>query len=372
MKRAFLRILKLFFACVLFLFLLIGFQIFRGWRCELEGQLRPPVPRPPERVSLTSGIHDYARPEDDAFLGYPEWYIVWSYQEKADFQEKALPSGFPYFAAVRQYWNSYCCITRLVRGKYPYNGGENLMLVVIGTSFSGEYILKGLYEKSVGRLSERISGYQSVEEDRFAYKVAREYADFVHVRPFYEFHFAHQVKALWTETPFWGRHLFRKWERRAFLTLDYAFEAFYSWLIEKVSHATYGVEPSSTYAWIDHASDALFQQQPPRVRNIKQIGPSSFIVDIPRYQEFTVVAALFSQQGVQFVEIAGNTQTSFSVIAPASWRHLRSDAVPLFSAPVLTRPGFNRVVFACDVASLHSVLPELLSEKVFFEHLYDY
>jgi hypothetical protein len=371
LKRAFIRFLKLFFACVLFLFLLIGFQIFSGWRCALQGQLRPPAPQPRERAALTSGIHGYSRPEDDAFLGYPEWYIVWSYQEKADFQEKSLPSGFPYFSAVRQYWNSYCCITRLVRGKYPYNGGGNLMLVVIGTSFSGEYIVKGLYEKSIGRLSEWSSGQQPVDEDAFAYKVAREYADFVHVRPFYEFHFAHQVKALWTETPFWGRHIFRKWERKAFLTLDYVFEAVYSWLIEKASHTTYGVEPADTYAWVDHASDSVLQQQP-RIKKIRQVGPSSFIVDIPRYQEFTTIASTLTGQGVQFVEIAGNTQISFSVIAPASWRSLRSDAVPLFSGPVLIRPGFNRVVLACDVSSLQSVVVELHSENVYLEHIYDY
>ena len=59
------------------------------------------------RTAVTAGIADYARPEDETYLSYPEWYIVWSYQEKADFQEKNLPSGFPFFGAVRQYWGSY-------------------------------------------------------------------------------------------------------------------------------------------------------------------------------------------------------------------------------------------------------------------------
>jgi hypothetical protein len=370
-KRVFFRLCKFFLLCFCVLLLFIGFEAFRSWRCELQGQLHPSLPRAPQCAEVTAGIKYYSRAEDDAFLGYPEWYIVWSYQEKADFQEKDLPSGFPYFASIRQYWGSYCCVSRLIRGKYPYNGGGHLMLAVIGTSFSAEYILKGAYEKTIGRLSEWSSGHQSVEEDVFAYRVAREYADFVHVRPFYEFHFAHQTKQLWKATPFWGPHLLRKWERKLFLTADFTVEAFYSWVLEKASHITYGVEPANTYAWIDHVSDTLFQQQT-RIKKVKQVDSSSFIVDIPRYQEFTSVASVLTAHGVRFVEIAGNMQISLSVIAPATWHYSHGDATTLFSAPVLINPRLNRVILACDVSSLHTVLAALSSDNVALEHIYDY
>ena len=62
------------------------------------------------------------------------------------------------------------------------------------------------------------------------------------------------VKALWTETPFWGSHIFRKWERKAFLTLDYVFEAVYSWLIEKASHIFTTAAPNQK----DQASQLVF------------------------------------------------------------------------------------------------------------------
>jgi len=68
---------------------------------------------------------------------------------------------------VNQYWNSYACISRLIRGKFSFNVGEQIMLVVIGTSFSAEYILKGAYEKTIGKLSEWSSGHEAVEEDHF-------------------------------------------------------------------------------------------------------------------------------------------------------------------------------------------------------------
>lgn len=329
------------------------------------------MPQLPDRKAATANIKDYARPEDDTYLSYPEWYIVWSYQEKADFQQAHLPSGFPYFGAIPQYWGSYCCISRLIRGKYPFNGGEQLMLVVIGTSFSGEYALKGAYERTIGKLSEWTSGQQPVEEDRYAYQVARDYADFVHIRPFYEFRFARHVKGLWAETPLWGAHALRKWERKLVLSLDFTVEAFYCWLIEKATHVVYGYEPTETYAWTDNTNEMLFQQLP-RLKKIRQVGPDAFIVDIPRYQEFTSVAAALSEKGGRFVEIAGNSQITLSALAPESWHYGHSDARELFSTPVLTSPGMKRVVIGCDAPALAAVLNDLKKDGVTIEHVYDY
>jgi hypothetical protein len=365
------RLLRPFFACVVLLLVCIFVEAAMGWRCHLTGKIPLPQPQPLERKAATAGIQGYLRPEDDTYLSYPEWYIVWSYQEKADFQEKRLPSGFPYFGAVRQYWSSYCCISRLTRGKYNFNAGEQIMLVVIGSSFSAEYTLKGAYENTIGRLSEWSAGHQPVEEDQYAYKVAREYADFVHIRPFYEFHLAPHVKGLWKETRLWGPHPVRKWERKAFLTLDYTVEAFYCWLIEKMTHVTYGYEPSDTYAWVDNTSAAAIQRVP-RLKVVKQTGPQAFIVDLPRYQEFTGLSQALAERDIHFVEIAGNSQILVSVLAPQSWDYKSKDAQSLFSTPVLTRPEIKRFVLGCDVRSLHAFLNAMRAEKLSVEHIYDY
>lgn len=364
-------LVRFFFVCFALLLLSIGAIIAASWHCDLQGQIQPPAPELSERKAATAGIKDYSRPEDDTYLSYPEWYIVWSYQEKADFQEKHLPSGFPYLGAVRQYWNSYCCNSRLIRGKYPLNGGEQFMLVIIGTSFSTEYVLKGIYENTVGRLSEWTSGHQPVDEDQYAYQVARDYAEFVRIRPFYEFRFAPQVGGLLSKTPLWGAHPIRKWERKIFLTFDYTLEAFYCWLIEKATHLTYGNEPADTYAWIDNANESVLGQLP-RVKMVKQLGPQAFIVDIPRYQEFTSVASALAERDVHFVEIAGNSHITASVIAPQSWHYDLTGAQELFSNPVLTHPELKRVVIGCDVTSLHAVLETLRKEGISLEHIYDY
>lgn len=371
MRRCARRFFRAVFAALILLFFVILGEISVGWQCKLQADIHAPIPQPSERKALSADIRDYSRPEDDTFLSYPEWYIVWSYEEKADFQQTHLPSGFPYFAAVRQYWGSYCCISRVMHGRYPFNWGEQVMLVVIGTSFSAEYVLKGAYEKTIGHISEWMAGNQAVAEDEYAYKVAREYADFVHVRPFYEFRFAHHVGGLWRETPLWGPHWLRKWERKGFLTLDYTLEAFYCWLIEKATHATYGYEPTQTYAWIDNTNDSIFLDVA-RLRKAKQVGSGAYVVDIPRYQEFTTIAVQLAQRKVPFVEIAGNSQILISALAASDWLYEQSNGKVLFSSVVLTRPGITREVLACDVSSLSDLLNELLREKVTVEHIYDY
>jgi len=372
LKRWFRRLLRIALVCVGLLLVSIAVEVVFGWRCDLEGQIPEPVPQPEQRRATVAGIHDYSRPEDDTYLGFPEWYIVWSYVEKADFQQSQLPSGFPYFGAVRQYWKSYCCISRLTRRKYGFNGGEQLMLGVIGTSFSAEYILKGVYEKTIGRLSEWTSGHQFTGEDQYAYKVAREYGDFVHTRPFYEFHFARHVYGLWAQNSLRGPHLIRKLERRVFLSLDYTAEAFYCWLIEKATHATYGHEPNDTYAWVENLDEDLLPQIP-HSKVVKRVGPQAYILDMPRYQKFTAVASMLGQHGVRFVEIAGNSQITMSVLAPQTWRYQGSAAGQLFSMPLLTHSGWQRVVLTCGVSSLDRLLTALHSDTaVVVEHVYDY
>ena len=371
MKRWLRRLVRFFLVGIALLLLLIAVEIVAGWRCNLLGKIPTPVSQPKERQSAVAGLKNYLRSEDDAYLGLPEWYIVWSYQEKADFQKANLPSAFPYFGEVRQYWGNYCCISRLTRGKYRFNWGEQIMLIVIGNSFSAEYLMKGLYEKTVGRFSEWTGGvYPSTEEAAYAYQVARVYANFVQVRPFYEFPFARHIRGLWTQNRFWGNHLFRKWERRAFLTLDYTMEALYCWLIEQATHLSYGYEPDRTYAWVDHADAGTLKND--SVNVVKSIGSGAYIIDAPRYQPFTAVALGLSRQGTHFEEIDGNGSITVSVLAQRSSVVENQFAQSLFSQPVLTQPGWQRVILRCDVAFLDRALLTLFGQGVTVEHIYDY
>ncbi len=364
-KRLLLLLLALFSA------FLLGAIVFAARCASGGGPLKTVSAAAAGRKQVTAGIKDYARPEVGTYLSYPEWYIVWSYQERADFQETRLPTRFPFFGAIRQYWSGYCCTYGFTRGRYPFDIGDHVMLAVIGSSFSLEYAIRGVYESTAGRFTEWLSGHEPAEEDRYAYRVAREYADFVHIRPFYEFSFWKEFKGLWRQTSWWGPHPVRKWERKAFLALDYGLESFYCWLIEQATHASYGYESADTYAWIESAPDDLFATLP-RIRKVKEVGPGSFIVVIPRYQEFTTIAAQLAARNVHFVEIAGNDEILLTIIAPRSYTYEGPEGQVLFSTGVLTRPDRQRIAVRTPVASLHSVLNHLAARSVTVEHIYDF
>lgn len=370
MRRWIKRLIRVALIAFGLLVLLLLVEVIAGWRCPQRTEIPAPVRQSKESQAAVAGIKDYIRPEDDAYLSVPEWYIVWSYQEKADFQEHNLPSAFPYFAAVRQYWGNYCCISRLIRGKYGFNAGEQIMLFVIGSSFSAEYILKGLYEETIGRVAEWAGGHQFSEEDVYAYQVARDYADFVHLRPFYEFQFARRVKGLWVDNPFWGRHILRKWERRTFLTLDYSVEAFYCWLIEKATHVGYGYEPDRTYARVQNLDPSTLTQIP-QLKIVRGLGAHDYVLEAPRYQPFTNVALALAGRGARFVEIAGNSSITISVVA-SSWSGESQSAQRLYSLRMLTRLGLHRVMLRCEVGSLDRALNDLSAKGMTVEHIYDY
>lgn len=340
--------------------------------------VKPPVgPLPQSSFNVKNPPADIGeknrRPVEDSYFSYPEWYIVWSYEERAQYLPKNLPSGFPYFASIGQYWRSYCFICGLTQSRNQFNFGDHLSSFVLGGSFALEYSIRGAYEQTIGRLSEWTSSHQLVEEDSYAARVAREYADFVYIRPFYEFHFAHALKQLWKETPLWGKHPVRKWERKFILSVDYGLESIYAWILEKASHLTYGAESDETHTWIENAPETLFQEFP-RIKSVKQIGPRSFVVIIPRYQEFTDRAIELAKRDVHFAQIAGNDEIMVTVVVPKSWSYElpASDGSVLFTESFLTQQDVKRIAIECPVRSLHSVLENLTSRGAKIEHIYDY
>jgi hypothetical protein len=317
------------------------------------------------------------RPVEDSYFSYPEWYIVWSYEERAQYLPKNLPSGFPYFASIGQYWKSYCFICGLTQSRHQFNFGDHLSSFVLGGSFALEYSIRGAYEQTIGRLSEWTSSHELVEEDAYAARVAREYADFVYIRPFYEFHFAHALRELWKETPFWGKHPIRKWERKFILSVDYGIEAIYAEAMQVASHLAYGAESGETYTWIESAPENVFQEFP-RIKadqeKAKEVSKQSFVVIIPRYQEFTDLAVKLAEHDVHFVQIAGNDEIMLTIVAPKNWGYdlPASDGSVLFTEDFLTQPGVKRIALECPVRSLHSVLNSFSTRGIKVEHIYDY
>lgn len=340
--------------------------IFIGVQCYSSGSRTQPPPR--AASSATGKLKDYSRQEASTFLTLPEWYIVYNTEEYARFIGAHSPSNFPYGGSISQYWRYYGGMCAATRGIYPFSGGNHMMLAVIGSSFTAEYIVKGLYENTVGRVTEWIGG-RATPEDAFAQKTAAEYGLFMHTVPWYEFPFFAKVAQLWRQTPMTGPHFIRKWERKLALTAEFTAKGIYGKLIGFSSGAAYGAEELRIYAWVENVPDAVFADGV--VTKVEQLGPRSYIVALPRYEAFTTRTKLLVKQGVRFLEIAGNEDILVTIIAREAVKP-GSGVVSVLDEGFLTDSSTRRVALAVPVRLLHDVMLHLERSGATIEHIYDY
>lgn len=320
--------------------------------------------------SLANDIEGYSRNEEQTYLTFPEWYIVFNADEYAAFIKNNPPSEFAYFRSVGQYWGGYCKVYALTRNYYSFNYTYHSILFVIGSSFSLESIAKGIYENTFGKLTEVISTKNLTAEDHYAQKVAAEYGNFLHTVPWYEFSFLEKLWALWTDVPWWGANPIRKWERRMILSSEYAFKSMYATLIKGGTQTAYQPAELSIYAVVELSNKKLIDQYS-QLTIINQLEPNYFTISLPRYEEFTQLVPRLIESGLKFKEIAGNDEILISVIT-SSQPSLIPEAEVLFSMPILSDSQKQRVLVRVPVGQLHEVLADLKSKSITLEHIYDY
>jgi hypothetical protein len=300
---------------------------------------------------------------------------VYSSQEYAQFLTNNLPSGFPYFSSIKQYWYGYCAVYSITKNQYAMNWEDHLMLVVIGSSFSVEYAVKGIYENTIGWLSEWSSSYNQTQEDHYAAKVAQQYAEFIPYQPWFEFSFLGSLRGLWTQTDLYGPYMLRKWERKGILSIEYILKAGYSSLIAMGSHSTYGTVSQDTYVLMKNVPDAVFNtvfKNGARVKMVRKVGDHEYIAIIPREQAFTDIVPVLAENGVQFEDIAGNHSILVSAVTPPGWAYDLNEGTVLFKMNVLTQPYTKRIVIEIPVDQLSYLLVQLANSGATIEHIYDY
>lgn len=349
------------------------------FRNKLWDAYLPPPPAP--RAASDAAIRDklaaresWARPEEQTFLTVPEWSIVYAGDALASHLKTGLPSGFPYFDAIRQFWSMQAAMNRAVKGVYPANSEYRVMIAVIGASFTVECVLKGAYELTLGRLFERLSLGGDPKKrgaaDLAATDVFREYGAFMHDRPWYEFPFKTKLleyrrvsaAAPWT---------LRKLERRLFTALELGGKAVWGKVIKKATGAAYAPQELFIEAWVRPGrSDPA--EASPGVTVLERLDGGSLLISIPRYEKFTGAAAALAASGVRFVSIAGNQTILATVLAPSDWDGARLWSGALGRWPLLSEPGRSRFAVAVPVASLHEALGRWKADGVVTEHLYDY
>jgi len=319
--------------------------------------------------TLTPALH--YRPPDQTYLTFPEWFLVHSPAEYADYVAEESPSGFPFLSHVGQLWSSYAHVTGAIPDEEPINAGYHFMILVIASSTTVEYGLRSLYETLVGRMAEATQTHGRTPEEELGARVARDYVDFIDVRPWYEFDFTTPLVELWAETPLWGPDAIRKWERRYALTSELVAKASYGWLIGLGTAASYEAASPLTAVVVDRLPSSLPDDLDIEV--LTRFDDGRVLLTLPRYQAFSDHAAALAESGVRFVEIAGNRgDIVVSALAPAGFAPDAPGTTILFRQPILTEAERERVVFETPVANLAEALLALDRGQARLEHVYDY
>jgi hypothetical protein len=322
------------------------------------------------------------RGEEQTFLTFPEWFLVFSPTEYADLVRTRTPDEFCFWGHIGQFWRSYAAVTGETQRRHdPTNWGYHLMIVVIGVSTTVEYAIRSAYETVVGRIT-ALTAPTRTEEDEYAARVAQEYVDLIRDQPWYEFDFTARLKGLWTQTSLFGPHMLRKWERKYALTTEYGVKAVYGWLIGKASQQTYDAPLPYTAVLVDHWSRGsgdvpsgdwpACTTNPAGVSVLSPVSGGRALLSVPRYHRFTAASLALARCQAQFQEIAGNrTDILVSVLGPAGAPSLSGTRV-LFRQPLLTQPGRVRTAYVVPIDALSGALRAVDSQGWGLEHVFDY
>jgi hypothetical protein len=308
------------------------------------------------------------RNEVDSYITYPEWAIVYAYDDFAAVTRRGSESDFHYLEAIRSFWTSLCAVKRVAPQHGEVALDYNAMLYIIGPSFTAEMAAKGLYEKTIGAVTAWIRGPTRTPEDDFALSVADDYAHFLRQTPWFEYPFFATLKKFWTEVPLTGGNPVRKVERRIGLSIEYAFKAVYAKAIAVLA----GFSPTDLRirsAVADLRPDDMVAD--PRITLIRKDGNLS-VIETPRYQEFTDILQKLAQRGRDVSEIAGNRSILVTVLSPQCAPFALEDYKTLFMVPMQAKPGWCRYALDVPVPRLTALFRSLAPTKYEVEHVFDY
>ncbi|MVT39820.1 hypothetical protein GO495_04440 [Chitinophaga oryziterrae] len=302
------------------------------------------------------------RPADQTFLTFPEWYLVFSPEEQANYFRQYTASSFPFMSHTAQIWESYHIVNDQIKDNFPVNKGYHFMIWVIGSSASVEYSVKAWYETVTGRITDTHEAI--TEEDRFNAKFTQEYVDFIKNSPWYAFDFGSQLRKLWS-TSFFGDHFLRKIERKYILTSELLVKAGYGKLIGMGTKTVYEDALLTTAVVVDSKCASL--------KGAKTFGDSAVLVYLPRYNSFNRAADILAESGCNFKEVAGNNSAILlTVLVPSVDTATFEGTQIVFTQVIASKPSQKRVALAVPVTGLSKLLKQLDAGKISVEHIFDF
>ena len=312
----------------------------------------------------------YRRKLNNTFFTFPEWYIVYSFEDFGRFLDRASESHFNYFGHIFGFWQSFCTINRAVPATAESLTEVKTMIYVIGISYSAEYAIKGLYENTVGRVFEWIRGEKRTPQDEFGRAVLQDYAAFLYTIPWYKYPFREKLDGLMAISAPTPSNL-RSRERDFALGAEYFVKIGYAALIQKALDAGGDDEPRDIMFVVAALPPQVLAKEP-RIKPIRALAQQWQLVQTPRYKDFTEIVQGLLDQDYSLAEVAGNHDILITVIAPDAAKLDIKGTTELFSLELDARPGFRRAGLKARIDRLVDINRELKARGASIEHFYDY
>lgn len=340
----------------------------------IEGTCRPEASR---SVSIAPAVTlpaidepGYRRKLNNTYFTFPEWYIVYSFEDFGRFLDRSSESHFGYLGHIFGFWRSFCTINRTVPATGESLAEVKTMIYVIGVSYSVEYAVKGAYESTIGRAFEWISGGKRTPQDEFGRAVLQDYSAFLYTIPWYKYPFREKLDGLFAISAPTPSKL-RTWERDFALGTEYFVKIGYALLIQKALDAGGDSEPRDIMFVVATLPPDVLAKEP-RIKQVRPLTPQWQLVQTPRYKDFTEIVQGLLDNEYGLAEIAGNHDILITVIAPDAAKRDIKGTTELFSLELDARPGFRRAGLKARIDKLVDINRELKAKGASIEHFYDY
>lgn len=362
---------RLVVALVVLGLLLAGPALYFAFRCtgaaSAEQVGRAVAPLPPPIHAAVESQQGYERAPEQTYLSFPEWLIVYVAKDFASFTARSLPSGFPYWRSITQFWSNYCTISREVSSRFDTNWDAHLTLYLAGVRHTLGYGIEGLYENTIGRATEAIAPDPPTDEDLFARRFAADYARFLDTAPWHEFPFASRLRRLWTETSLTGPGPLRKWERKLSLSAELGVKAVSGWIVGGGIWAARTAEEREIFAVIARIPGTV-----PEIKTLVPFPDGTALVAMPRYTPFTEATRKLTGTEARFLDIAGNRDILMTVSAPRGWSAVPPPSRTVFEMDLLLDPDRKRIGLSVPVDNLLDSIRAIEGAGGWVEHIYDY
>lgn len=352
---------------------------------QITGTPLPDIPEPePTKERTATSTHQF-RPEGETYFSVPKWYIIHSAEEYGALVERGgRPSQFHWIGNVMQYWDIVATLRATTDDIYTIEQETSTQTYREGIRLIIMYGIGGLYENTIGFISEWSFFTNKTPEDKYLDRVARQYADFIRHSEWYEYPYIEAVRGLWSrESLGLGSISLRGVERRIAYTVSFTVKA---WAARAVSLSN-EKEPSlseretlvavassteETLIAIDGLSILADEERDELYESIEEFDESSIYARTGRANAFRdTVLSILDTDGV-ITAVEGNKNILVSTVGDGGYTCIDDGVDVVLQHTILTQAPITRYVLLTKVDQLGTVVEELAICNATIEHVYDY